>query len=128
MKATLRMVALAAAVATAVSLGENVLASPAAGTGPTSSRRADGWHWTAAGNSIAINQSGITLTGPNGSSIKLDSTGGVKIVGVTTGVVIDGTVINLNCSGGAACQPVARQGDPVNGGVINQGAPTVLAG
>ena len=127
MKATLRMVALAAAVATAVSLAENVLASPTAGTAPNVARRAAGWHWTANGNSIVINRSGITLTGADGSSVKLDAIGRVDITGAT-GVNIDGVIITLNCSSGGACAPVARQGDPVYGSVITQGAPTVVAG
>ena len=120
MSRTLRLVAVTVVVATAVTLVENVLASRTTGAARSVTLRSAGWKWIAGGNSISITRSGITLTGSGGS---------IQIT--PAGISIDGTLVQLNCGGGA-CQPVARQGDPVtiqnSTGIIVQGAPTVLAG
>ena len=114
MNTSLRVVVLAAVIATAVSLVENVLASPAT---HTVSQPASNWHWTAFGNSIAINRTGITIRGTGGS---------IQIT--PAGIEMNGTMIQINCGGGGQCEPVARVGDPVENGTIVNGAPTVLAG
>ncbi len=106
--------------------------------------------------SIVVGNSGITLSGPNGS-VELDG-GGILVkssgntVSVTPGAIdissaatasVRGSIVRLGCSSGG--QPVARMGSPVqvngtvslgpNGGTapvvstgtITQGSPTLFA-
>lgn len=67
-------------------------------------------------NSGVTVRSGTTLVLDAGSTLDLKAAGNARLVGAA---------VSLGCASGA--RPVARLNDPVNGSLIIQGSPTVLA-